>query len=76
MASCGHAIVQHGGEWNAQSALILRAPQRGLTFVAVANTRRMSGAYNMGVGSVMESGPGRLFVESLVLGNEPLPEHR
>ena len=72
----GAKLEWHGGEWNAQSALILRAPQRGLTFVAAANTRRMSGAYNMGLGDVMESGPGRLFVESFVLGNEPLPENR
>jgi CubicO group peptidase (beta-lactamase class C family) len=71
----GVKLEWHGGEWNAQSALILRVPEQGLTFVAVANTRRMSGAYNMGLGDVMESGPGRLFVESFVLGNDPLPEN-
>jgi CubicO group peptidase (beta-lactamase class C family) len=72
----GVRLEWHGGEWNAQSALILRARQRGLTFLAVANTRRMSGAYNMGLGDVMESGPARLFVESFVLGDDPLPENR
>jgi hypothetical protein len=71
----GVKLEWHGGEWNAQSALFLRAPERGLTFVAVANTRRMSGAYYMGRGDVMESGPGRLFVESFVLGNQPLPRN-
>jgi CubicO group peptidase (beta-lactamase class C family) len=69
----GVRLEWHGGEWNAQSALLLRAPKSGLTFVAVANTRRMSGAYRMGIGDVMQSGPGRLFVESFVLGDEPLP---
>lgn len=69
----GVRLEWHGGEWNAQSALLLRAPESGLTFVAVANTRRMSGAYRMGIGDVMQSGPGRLFVESFVLGDEPLP---
>lgn len=69
----GVKLEWHGGEWNAQSALLLRAPEAGLTFVAVANTRRMSGAYRMGIGDVMQSGPGRLFVESFVLGDEPLP---
>jgi CubicO group peptidase (beta-lactamase class C family) len=69
----GVRLEWHGGEWNAQSALLLRAPQQGLTFVAVANTRRMSGAYYMGIGDVMQSGPGRLFVETFVLGNAPLP---
>jgi CubicO group peptidase (beta-lactamase class C family) len=69
----GVKLEWHGGEWNAQSALLLRAPEQQLTFVAVANTRRMSGAYQMGIGDVMQSGPGRLFVEAFVLGNEPLP---
>jgi CubicO group peptidase (beta-lactamase class C family) len=69
----GIKIEWHGGEWNSQSALLLRVPDRNLTLVAVANTRRMSGAYRMGLGDVMESGVGRLFVESFVLGDEPLP---
>ena len=69
----GLKIEWHGGEWNSQSALLLRVPERNMTFVAVANTRRMSGAYRMGLGDVMESGVGRLFMEVFVLGNEPLP---
>jgi CubicO group peptidase (beta-lactamase class C family) len=72
----GVKLEWHGGEWNAQSALFLRAPDHGLTFVAIANTRRMSGAYYMGRGDVMESGPGGLFVESFVLGNQPQPRSR
>ncbi len=72
----GVKLEWHGGEWNAQSALLLRAPEYSLTFVALANTRRMSGAYRMGIGDVMQSGPGRLFVESFVLGDEPLPSRR
>jgi CubicO group peptidase (beta-lactamase class C family) len=72
----GVKLEWHGGEWNAQSALLLRAPESGLSFVAVANTRRMSGAYYMGIGDVMQSGPGRLFVESFVLGDDPLPRNK
>ncbi len=72
----GVKLEWHGGEWNAQSALLLRAPESGLTFVAVANTRQMSGAYRMGIGDVMQSGPGRLFVESFVLGTEALPGNK
>jgi CubicO group peptidase (beta-lactamase class C family) len=71
----GVKLEWHGGEWNAQSAMFLRAPEQRLTFVAVANTRRMSGAYQMGIGDVMQSGPGRLFVESFVLGDDPLPRN-
>lgn len=69
----GVRLEWHHGWSNAHSALILRVPERQLTFVAVANTSRMSGAYNMGVGDVMQSGPGRLFVKSFVLGDQPLP---
>jgi CubicO group peptidase (beta-lactamase class C family) len=69
----GLKLEWHGGEWNCQSALILRVPERNLTFVAVANARQMSGAYRMGLGDVMESGVARLFMESFVFGNEPLP---
>lgn len=69
----GVTLEWHGGEWNAQSALLLRAPEKKLTFVAAANARRMSGAYRMGIGDVMESGVGRLFVESFVLDDKPLP---
>jgi CubicO group peptidase (beta-lactamase class C family) len=69
----GIKIEWHGGEWSSQSALLLRVPERQMTFVAVANTRRMSGAYRMGLGDVMESGVGRLFMESFVLGDGPLP---
>ncbi len=69
----GVTLEWHGGEWDAQSALLLRAPEKKLTFVAAANTRRMSGAYYMGRGDVMESGVARLFVESFVLDDKPLP---
>jgi CubicO group peptidase (beta-lactamase class C family) len=72
----GVRLEWHGGEWNAQSALLLRVPERGLTFVAAANTRRMSGAYLMGIGDVMESGLAQLFVNSFVLGDDPLPVDR
>jgi CubicO group peptidase (beta-lactamase class C family) len=66
-------VEWHGGEWNSQSALFLRVPERRMTFVAVANTRRMSGAYRMGLGDVMESGVGRLFMEAFIFGDDPLP---
>jgi hypothetical protein len=69
----GIKVEWHGGEWESQSALFLRVPERQMTFVAVANTRQMSGAYRMGLGDVMESGVGRLFMEAFVLGDEPLP---
>jgi hypothetical protein len=55
------------------SSLIVRAPQQGLAFVIVANTSRLTGAYDIGQWDVMECYPARLFVESFVLGSDPLP---
>lgn len=69
----GLKVEWHGGEWHSQSALFLRVPERKMTFVAVANTRRMSGAYYMGRGDVMESGLAQLFMEAFVFGDETLP---
>ncbi len=77
----GWFVQQHEGvklEWHyglsiGHSALILRAPAQRLTFVVVANTSRLTGAYNMGLGDVLQCEPARLFVESFVLGDDPLP---
>lgn len=72
----GVKLEWHHGWANAHSALILRAPGHRLTFVAVANTSRMSGAYNMSIGDVMQSGPGSLFVNEFVMGEKPPPAQR
>jgi CubicO group peptidase (beta-lactamase class C family) len=70
------AILQwHYGYWNSNSSLIVRAPQKGLTFVVVANTNMLSRAYNLGVdANVLRSAVALLFVESFVLGDEPFPQ--
>jgi CubicO group peptidase (beta-lactamase class C family) len=69
----GVKLEWHYGLAQAHSAFIIRAPERGLTFVVVANTGRLSGAYDMGAFDIMATGPGRLFVQSFVLGNAPIP---
>jgi hypothetical protein len=58
------------------SGLLIRAPQQGLTFVALANTSRLTGAYDMGAADITVNGVGRLFVESIVLGGTPIPADR
>jgi CubicO group peptidase (beta-lactamase class C family) len=63
----------HFGLAMGHSSLLIRAPERGLTFVVVANTSRLTGAYDMSAADIMVTGPGKLFVESFVLGNEPIP---
>ncbi len=68
----GIRLEWHHGLAIAHSALIVRVPERELTFVAVANTSRLTGAYRMG-GDVTQNGLAGLFFESFVIGNEPLP---
>ena len=64
----GVKLEWHFGLAIGHSSLLVRAPQQGLTFVALANTSRLTGAYDMSQADIMETGAGRLFVESFVLG--------
>ena len=53
---------------------LVRVPEQGLAFIVLANTSLLSRAYGLGVDSdVLRSDVARLFVESFVTGNEPLP---
>lgn len=69
----GVKLEWHYGLAIGHSSLLVRAPEQRLTFVALANTSRLTGAYDMGAADIMATGPGRLFVESFVLGHEPVP---
>jgi CubicO group peptidase (beta-lactamase class C family) len=68
----GVKLEWHHGLAVAHSALILRVPALELTFVAVANTSRLTGAYRMG-GDVTQNGLAGLFLELFVFGDEVLP---
>ena len=64
----------HYGHWTTNSSLIVRVPERRLTFVVMANTPQLSAAYGLGGdGNVLRSDVARLFIESFVLGDESLP---
>jgi CubicO group peptidase (beta-lactamase class C family) len=70
----GVELQWHYGYWIGNSSLIVRAPEHGLAFVVLANTDALSRVYGLGVdANVMRSDVARLFVESFVLGSEPLP---
>jgi CubicO group peptidase (beta-lactamase class C family) len=70
----GVTLQWHYGYWTTNSSLIVRVPERRLTFVVMANTPQLSAAYELGGDSnVLRSDVARLFIESFVLGNEPLP---
>lgn len=71
----GVKLEWHYGWWTSNSSLIVRAPERELSFVVLANTNMLSRRYGLGGDSdVMRSDIARLFVESFVLGDEPLTE--
>ncbi len=70
----GIRIVWHHGWGPADSALIVRVPERQLTFVALANSDRMTSYHSPGVDSdVLKYGAARLFIESFVTGSRPFP---
>jgi len=70
----GHVLQWHYGYWTSNSSLIVRAPQKGLTFVVLANSPQLSAPYGLGDNNnVLRSDVARLFVESFVLGDEAIP---
>ena len=70
----GSRLQWHYGYWSTNSSLIVRVPERALTFVVLANTPQLSAPYNLGIdNNVMRSDVARLFVEAFVSGDEPLP---
>lgn len=73
----GIELQWHYGWWDANSSLIVRVPEQGLAFVVLANTSMLSRAYGLGGDSnVLRSDVARLFIESFVTGDEPLPGRR
>jgi CubicO group peptidase (beta-lactamase class C family) len=70
----GASLQWHYGYWTTNSSLIVRAPEKGLTFVVLANTQTLSSPYGLGGdNNVMRSAVASLFVEAFVLGDDPLP---
>ncbi len=70
----GVTLQWHYGHWTTNSSLIVRVPERRLTYVVMANTPQLSAAYGLGGdGNVLRSDVARLFIESFVLGGESLP---
>ena len=64
----------HYGHWTTNSSLIVRVPEESLTFVMLANTPQLSAAYGLGGDNdVFRSDVARLFADTYVLGDEPLP---
>ena len=66
-------VAWHYGLWTSNSSLIIMAPSKGLTFVALANSDTLTSTVNLGNGDLMVSPVAREFVNAFVLGNAQLP---
>lgn len=69
----GVRVVWHYGLWTANSSLIVKVPERSLTFVVLANTDALSGPYQLGPGRLETSPWAREFLEAFVVGSVALP---
>ena len=66
-------IIWHYGYWTANSSLIIKVPDRELTFVVLANTDGLSSPYLLGAGGLDTSPWARLFLDTFVIGSVALP---
>jgi CubicO group peptidase (beta-lactamase class C family) len=69
----GVRVVWHYGLWTANSSLIVKVPERNLTFIVLANTDALSGPYQLGAGRLDTSPWAREFLEAFVIGSVALP---
>ena len=69
----GVRIIWHYGLWVANSSLIVKVPDRGLTFVVLANSDALSSAYPLGQGKLETSPWARIFLDTFVIGSLGLP---
>jgi CubicO group peptidase (beta-lactamase class C family) len=60
--SLGTKVVWHYGYWTAISSLIVKIPDRGLTFVLLANNDQLSAKFPLGAGELLSSPFARAFL--------------
>jgi CubicO group peptidase (beta-lactamase class C family) len=71
----GLKIVWHYGWWTANSSLIVKVPERDLTFIILANTDMLSRAFpTIGYGDISVSVVALEFLNGFVFGNAELPD--
>ncbi|HJU75986.1 MAG TPA: serine hydrolase domain-containing protein [Gemmatimonadaceae bacterium] len=69
----GVRIVWGYGLWTAISSLLVKVPDRGITFVVLANTEELSRNYGLGAGKLLDSPVAREFLNAFVFGDARLP---
>jgi CubicO group peptidase (beta-lactamase class C family) len=67
----GVRVQWHYGYWTGNSSLILRVPDRGLTFVLLANSDGLSRNTTLGAGNLLSSPAARAFLDAFVFGRAP-----
>jgi CubicO group peptidase (beta-lactamase class C family) len=73
----GTRLLWHYGYWTCNSSLILKVPERNITFIAMANTDNLSRSTDLGAGDVTSSPVGLAFLKTFVFPEvfgEALPE--
>jgi len=73
----GTKFVWHYGYWTCNSSLILKVPERSITFIAMANTDNLSRPTDLGAGDVLSSPVGLAFLKVFIfpeIYSEALPD--
>lgn len=68
----GTRLVWHYGFWTGNSSLIIKVPERGLTFVVLANSDGLSRDVDLAAGDVRVSPVAAEFLAAFVTGHTPL----
>jgi CubicO group peptidase (beta-lactamase class C family) len=73
----GTRLIWHYGYWTCNSSLIIKVPDRNITFIAMANTDNLSRPTDLGAGDVTSSPVGLAFLKTFVfpeIFKEEMPE--
>jgi CubicO group peptidase (beta-lactamase class C family) len=68
----GIKLTWHYGYWVGMSSLIIRVPQKKLSFVLMANSDMLSAPYPLGNGDIWVSPYAKEFLKSFVLAGAKL----
>lgn len=73
----GTRLIWHYGFWTCNSSLILKVPDRNITFIAMADTDNLSRSTDLGASDVTSSPVGLAFLKTFIfpeIFGGPLPE--
>ncbi|MCP4581143.1 MAG: beta-lactamase family protein [candidate division Zixibacteria bacterium] len=65
-------IVWHYGLWNTNSSLIIKVPEKSLTFIILANSNELNNGFGLGNGDIFGSLFGVEFIKSFALTDEKI----